>query len=352
MCRVQPGFQLADAHLVLVLEDVPGADGAGRLLLLVLLQPCAKGEGAAGVEVEGDGDAVVAGGQYPGAGQPGQGQHGQQVRPELHHHHVLGRVRHGDGAVVSNPGQLAAVTRKADGVDPTSSVLRVGELRHQISHRHPVTPGCGGRFVLDLPDVAGVDADLEVRGAGGEEDVVGVPVKTGHGGLEWLLDVFGDPPVVVLLVVTDRDDLGSAAHSELVLLRAPSDTGCSPVDPEQHQGVFPLAIRLLHPDIGVPVTGAGHNPVGLGRPVNTRHPEVVLVQHGRLGPGSSTPASRVEGDVLGVVREGQLLPVPGPGVARDGRGSETVNCRHSGSGGHRGLWSVYTALVLEGGEYY
>ena len=183
MCCIQPCLQLADAHLVLVLEDVPGADGPSRLQLLVLLQPGPEGEGAAGVEVEGDGDAVVAGRQYPGTGQPGQGQHGQQVRPELHHHHVLGRVRHRDGAVVSNPGQLAAVTREADGVDPTTAVLRVGELRHQISHRHPVTPGGGGRLVFDLPDVAGVDADLEVGGAGGEEDVVGMPVQTGHSGL-------------------------------------------------------------------------------------------------------------------------------------------------------------------------
>merc|ERR1719411_2166621 len=126
MCRVQPGLQLTDAHLVLVLEDVPGADGSGGLQLLVLLQPGSEGEGAAGVEVEGDGDAVVAGGQYPGAGQPGQSQHRQQVRPQLHHHHVLGRVRYGDGAVVSHPGQLAAVTGEADGVDPASAVLRVG----------------------------------------------------------------------------------------------------------------------------------------------------------------------------------------------------------------------------------
>merc|ERR1719266_1202336 len=118
MCRVQPRLQLADAHLVLVLEDVPGADGAGRLQLLVLLQPGAEGERAAGVEVEGDGDAVVAGSQYPGAGQPGQGEHRQQVRPELHHHQVLGSVRHGDGAVVANPGQSTAVARETDGVDP------------------------------------------------------------------------------------------------------------------------------------------------------------------------------------------------------------------------------------------
>ena len=59
---VQPGLQLADAHLVLVLEDVPGTDSSAALQLLVLLQPGPEGEGAAGVQVEGDGDAVVAGG--------------------------------------------------------------------------------------------------------------------------------------------------------------------------------------------------------------------------------------------------------------------------------------------------
>ena len=129
-------------------------------------------------------------------------------------------------------------------------------------------------------------------------------------------------------------------------------TGCGSVDPQQYEGVFPLAISFLHPDVGVPVTGASDDPVGLGSPVNTSHPQVVLVQHGRLGPGSPPFTSRVEGDVLAVVREGQLLPVLGPGVARDGGGSETVNCRHYGSVAHRGLWSVYTAIFLEGILYY
>ena len=221
---VEPRLQLADTHLVLVLEDISGADRAGGLQLLVLLQPGPECEGAARLEVEGDGDTVVTGSEELGASQPGEGQHGQEVRPQLHHHHVLAGVRHGDGAVVPDPGQLAAVTREADGVDPTSAVLRVGELSHQISHRHPAAPGCGGRLVFDLPDVAGVDANLEVRGPGSEQDVVGVPVKTGHGGLQRLLDVFRHPPVVVFLVVTHGDDLCATPHSELVLLGAPSAT--------------------------------------------------------------------------------------------------------------------------------
>ena len=75
----------------------------------------------------------------------------------------------------------------------------------------------------------------------------------------------------------------------------------------------------------------------------------MLVQHRRLAPASPASASRVESDVLAVVREGQLLSVPGPGVARDGRGAETVNLGHGdevirGSWG-RGLWAVYTVGI-------
>ena len=202
MGGIEPGLQLADAHLVLVLEDVSGADGAGCLKLLVLLQSCPEGEGAARLEVEGDGDTVVAGGQELGASQPGEGQHGEKICPQLHHHHVLAGVRHGDGAVVAHPGEFAPVTREADGVNPASSVLGVGELSHEVPHGHPVTPGGGGGLGLNLLDKPGVNADLEVRGAGRQEDVVGVPVEAGDGGLERLLDVFCHPPVIVLIKVT------------------------------------------------------------------------------------------------------------------------------------------------------
>ena len=364
MGGVEPRLQLADTHLVLVLEDISGADRAGGLQLLVLLQPGPECQGAARLEVEGDGDTVVTGGEELGASQPGEGQHGEEVRPQLHHHHVLAGVRHGDGAVVPHPGELTPVPRETDGVDPASSVLGVGELRHEVPHRHPVAPGGGGGLRLNLFDESGVDTDLEVSGAGRQKDVVGVPVETGDGGLERLLDVFCHPPVIVLLVVTDRDDLGTTSHSKLVLLWTPPDTegyeeetgerlvlpdtGGRPVDPEQHQSIFPLTVRTLHPHVGIPVAGAGHDPVGVGGPVDPGHPEVVLVQDSSLGPAGPSSASGVEGDVLAVVGESQLSPGPGPGVAGDGRGSETVNCGHGEV--CRGLWSVYTASFL--GKYY
>ena len=83
-------------------------------------------------------------------------------------------------------------------------------------------------------------------------------------------------------------------------------TGGSSVDPQENQGIFPLAVRFLHPDVGVPVTGAGHDPVSFRGPVDPGHPEVVLVEDSGLGPSPSAPGGGVERDVLGVVGEGQL----------------------------------------------
>jgi hypothetical protein len=53
--------------------------------------------------------------------------------------------------------------------------------------------------VVSHLDVGGEDADLEVGGAGGEENVVGVPVQR-------LLDVLRHPPVVLLVEVADGDN--------------------------------------------------------------------------------------------------------------------------------------------------
>ena len=65
---VELGLQFAGAQLVLVLEELLGPHCCRGLLLLVLLEPGAKGEGAAGVQVEGDGNTVVTG-RHDGPGE-------------------------------------------------------------------------------------------------------------------------------------------------------------------------------------------------------------------------------------------------------------------------------------------
>ena len=56
--------------------------------------------------------------------------------------------------------------------------------------------------------------------------------------------MLGDPPVVLCLKVADGDEAVARAHRELVLLRRPAHARRRTVDPQQHQSVPPLTVRL------------------------------------------------------------------------------------------------------------
>ena len=71
-----------------------------------------------------------------------------------------------------------------------------------------------------------------------------MPVERRDGALDRLLDVLGHPPVILRVEVADGDEASAAAHRELVLGRAPLDARRGAVDPQQHQGVLPLAVGL------------------------------------------------------------------------------------------------------------
>lgn len=75
------------------------------------------------------------------------------------------------------------------------------------------------------------------------------------------------PPVILLLKITDGNDPGAAAHSELVLTGGPAHTAGSSIDPEDDQCGLPRA-ALQRPHIGIAVRAAGHNAVTLRGPVD------------------------------------------------------------------------------------
>ena len=186
---------------------------------------------------------------------------------------------------MSDPGQLVAVGREADGVNPTAAIEAVGELGHQVLEGHLGAPGRRRRLLLDVLHVAAEDPDLKAGGSRGQQAVVGMPVEGGHGGLDGLLDVLGHPPVILGLEVADGDESSAGADRELVLIGAPLDASGRPVDPEQDQRVLPLvSLGVQAPDVGVTVGRAGDDAIRLGRPIDPGHPEVVLVQLGN-GPG-------------------------------------------------------------------
>lgn len=117
---------------------------------------------------------------------------------------------------------------------------------------------------------------LGIRAPRGDQDVVRVPIDGQDRGPQRFLEVLGDPPIVLLVKGTDGDRPRSAAHGELVLVRAPLDTGRRAVDSEENEGGFPGAGFVLGPDVGVTVLRAGHDTVRSGSPGDGGDELVVL----------------------------------------------------------------------------
>ena len=64
---------------------------------------------------------------------------------------------------------------------------------------------------------------------------------------------------------------------------APLDLGGSTVDAEDYEGGLPAAL-LEGPHVGVTILRAGHQTVGLGRPVEAGHHLIVLLEDRLLDP--------------------------------------------------------------------
>ena len=58
-----------------------------------------------------------------------------------------------------------------------------------------------------------------------------MPIQGSDSAPDGFLDVFGHPPIIFLLEITDRNEAGSGAHCKLVLLRTPFDACGRTVDP-------------------------------------------------------------------------------------------------------------------------
>lgn len=91
-----------------------------------------------------------------------------------------------------------------------------------------------------------------VRGAGAEKYRVRMPGNGGDGAADGLLDVLGDPPVVLFLEVADSDNTSAGSDGEFGLGRRPADECSSTVNTEKNEGRFVARWRGF-PDEGVTV---------------------------------------------------------------------------------------------------
>ena len=203
-----------------------------------------------------------------------------------------------DSAVVANEAEPVARGAESDTLDPTSAV----KLAEGLIEGLLLTPSSLDLPAVDFLDGAVEDTSLEVSGGGGKKLVVGVPCDASDGAAV-LLNVLANPPIVVLLEVADRDDLGATGDGKLVTLRAPLDVSGSAVDTKDNQHGLPLLLTcVISPHVSVTILGARNDTVVDTIPVDASHNTVVLLENVLDLPASALLSSDDDIIVVGAKR--------------------------------------------------
>jgi len=221
---------------------------------------------------------------------------------------LLGSLGDGHCGVMTDKAETVAAGAESDTLDPAVAV----DLSEGLVEGLACTPVGGSGTLVDTTDSAVKDTSLKVSAGGGKEAAVGMPCDLGDSAAV-ALDVGRDPPVVVLLKVADRDDLGTTADSKLLLVGRPADpSGCT-VDTKDNENGVPLLLGVVvGPHIGVTILRASHKTVGVGCPVNASDNTVVLTESVK---DLALPVD--DEDIVAVGAQGALCAVLVPSVAGD-----------------------------------
>ena len=164
------------------------------------------------------------------------------------------RIHNRHTAVMARKCQGIATRRKRTRLNPSRGIIQ--KLSADGIKRQPLTPRTGLRALINALDIPGEHSAVRIRRSSSQQDGVGVPRQSRDGAADWLLQVLGDPPVVFLLEVANRDDAGAGAHGEFLLRGRPTDEGGSTVDAEENEGGLPASGGLF-PDVGIAVCSWG-----------------------------------------------------------------------------------------------
>ena len=321
MLGVQGGFNGVGTLVDLVLEDIHGrrtladsslASSSGIKLFDKLPAALVGEQGWV---------AVVSSGNDVGVTGPGQ-RDKRQLVPSDSGDNRLSRAHVADtnGRVLSTPGKGVSRWVPFDGLTPSTNV----ELKSNFSKVLWRSKASGFRLLLvDSLDGGVEDSDLVVGGSGSAQGITRMPVKIGDGGF-MSLDMFGDPPIVILFKIADSNDLSSSGHSEFVFLRTPLHMSGASVDSQDHKNWLPFSL-IESPHIGISILGARNNSVGFFSPINSSHNFVMIVK----GMFKLEAGTRflVNLDCVVIWANSNSASVRRPSVASDGS-SKSVKVSH------------------------
>lgn len=245
-------------------------------------------------------------------------------------------IHNRDAAVVSSKGKAITARGERNRVNPASRVVKV--LSTDSVEWESLAPNSGSRTGVHPLDEGGKDSGVGIGGAGGKEDRVRVPGNARDGAANGLLEMLGNPPVVLLLKVADGDDAVAGADGELGLGRRPAHKRGSSADSEQNESRLVTGRRGL-PDQGVTVLRAGHNAPAVGSNVDTRDSFVVALELILQLVGIADLAVKLNS---GVASDGEDGMISRERVVGDGVVEEVVNF---GSGHGEGIGDRSSSLL-------
>lgn len=144
-----------------------------------------------------------------------------------------GGINDSNAAIMCRKCKTLSAWRERDRVHPTGRVVQV--LSTDSVERKSLSPNARRGTLIHALDEGGEDSGMGIGRSSSEKDRVRVPGNAGDGAADRLLQVLGNPPVVLLLKVADGNNTVTRSNSELVLGRGPTNKGGGSADSEEDQ---------------------------------------------------------------------------------------------------------------------
>lgn len=144
-----------------------------------------------------------------------------------------GGINDSNATIMCRKCKTLSAWRERDRVHPTGRVVQV--LSTDSVERKSLSPNTRRGALIHALDKGGEDSGMGIGRSSSQKDRVRVPSNTGDGAADRLLQVLGNPPVVLLLKVADGNNTVTRSNSELVLGRRPTNKGGGSADSEEDQ---------------------------------------------------------------------------------------------------------------------
>lgn len=139
-------------------------------------------------------------------------------------------IHNGDTAIMPCKRKYIPTGGEGNALDPSRRVVQ--KLATDGIKWQAFSPRTRLRASINTLDETRQNPRMRVGRSCSKEDRVWMPGKSGDGTPNRLFEVFGNPPIVLLLKVTYCDHTGTRSDGKFLFRWRPAHKGCSPIDPK------------------------------------------------------------------------------------------------------------------------